>query len=817
MTKRIRNLGLCVCLLFAAGGAELLAADWPQLGYATGHCAATPDDLPKQLRLKWVRQLHKPRPAWPPSQFRMRFDVSYLPVAAGKRLFVPSMVTDSVAAYDTETGRLLWRFFADGPVRLAPIAHAGKVYFGADDGWLYCVNAADGSLKWRFAARPTERRVIGHGRLISTWPVRGGPVLFKDRIYLTAGIWPFMGIFAHCVDVKTGRGIWYNAGAGQRFMDQPHKGAAAFAGFVPRGQLAATERGIIAPGGRTLPGCYDLKTGRLRYFQFGARYTGGSGVAARGNFFFFCWGQYAISNGKQILGNQGSVHTAKASYGIRHKAGSLFAQPLGPAAPKKGRQQSTTATSRGDDRAAQPPPLAPEGPWDLPLEKGLNRLYLKAGSRFYVGGKDVVAAVEVNLEKRTADIVWRSAIRGEPWTMLAADEKLFVVTKEGRLYCFGEGRATARTYGNLEKLEPEKTALPVAGQWKRNAEEILDAAGVREGYALVLGLGTGQLAKALVDASKLQVIAIDPDAEKIAAFRRRMDDAGLYGTRISAHVGDPISFDLPPYVASLIVSEEAPAAGMERDKAFVEKVFKVLRPYGGAAYFPTDAKKLGLLAEQARLAGARVRSVGKTAAMLVREGAPAGSADWTHQYADAANTVCSRDELVKLPMGLLWFGGPSNDAVLPRHGHGPAPQVAAGRLFIEGRNMLRAIDIYTGRLLWQKELKDLGKFYDNTHHQAGANKIGSNYVSLPDAVYVIYGRKILKLDPETGETVAEFRPPFDKGRDPPYWGYVGAWEELLIASCGPVALAKGGFNSAAPYAEASKRLVVMNRHSGKVL
>jgi len=36
--------------------------------------------------------------------------------------------------------------------------------------------------------------------------------------------------------------------------------------------------------------------------------------------------------------------------------------------------------------------------------------------------------------------------------------------------------------------------------------------------------------------------------------------------------------------------------------------------------------------------------------------------------------------------------------VLPRHGHGPAPQVAGGRLFIEGLSMLRSIDIYTGRL-----------------------------------------------------------------------------------------------------------------------
>ncbi len=30
--------------------------------------------------------------------------------------------------------------------------------------------------------------------------------------------------------------------------------------------------------------------------------------------------------------------------------------------------------------------------------------------------------------------------------------------------------------------------------------------------------------------------------------------------------------------------------------------------------------------------------------------------------------------------------------------------------------MLRAIDIYTGRLLWEKSIPGVGKLYDNTAH-----------------------------------------------------------------------------------------------------
>ena len=104
----------------------------------------------------------------------------------------------------------------------------------------------------------------------------------------------------------------------------------------------------------------------------------------------------------------------------------------------------------------------------------------------------------------------------------------------------------------------------------------------------------------------------------------------------------------------------------------------------------------------AKLPGAKV-TVNQSFLQVVRVGALPGAADWTHQYGDAGQTVVSKDQRVKTPLGLLWFGGPSNDKVLPRHGHGPSPQVAGGRLFIEGADMLRAVDVYTGLLMWERE------------------------------------------------------------------------------------------------------------------
>jgi hypothetical protein len=159
--------------------------------------------------------------------------------------------------------------------------------------------------------------------------------------------------------------------------------------------------------------------------------------------------------------------------------------------------------------------------------------------------------------------------------------------------------------------------------------------------------------------------------------------------------------------------------------------------------------------------------------LLVREGALPGSADWTHEHADAANTRVSKDTVVKSPLGILWFGGTTNEGILPRHGHGPQPQVVGGRILIEGVDLLRAVDAYTGRLLWEAPLPGLGDFYNNTSHQPGANARGTNFISLPDGIYVAYKTKCLRLDPATGKTLNEFPfPPAGKEAVPLRWGHL---------------------------------------------
>ncbi len=161
-----RFAAFLISILVLLPGTHLLSADWPQFRYDAGRTAASPEALAEQLHLRWIRELGTPRPAFP-LEVRLLFDASYEPVVAGQTLFVPSMVNDSVTALDTETGVQRWRFFAEGPVRFAPVVWRGRVYVVSDDGYLYCLNAADGELLWKYRGLPREsrdRKLLAHGR-----------------------------------------------------------------------------------------------------------------------------------------------------------------------------------------------------------------------------------------------------------------------------------------------------------------------------------------------------------------------------------------------------------------------------------------------------------------------------------------------------------------------------------------------------------------------------------------------------------------------------------------------------------------------------
>ncbi|HIL71384.1 MAG TPA: hypothetical protein EYG38_16235, partial [Verrucomicrobia bacterium] len=195
--------GLLVVIVFFFTSSRSICEDWPMWRYDAGRTAVTPQVLSDDLKPIWIRELRKPVPAWPANQLKLRFDESYEPIVLGGTLFVPSMTSDCLIAFDTDSGQENWRFYTEGPIRFAPVGHLDSVIFASDDGFLYAVHSQTGQLQWKFRGGPAERRILGNNRLVSTWPVRGAPVLYDGIVYFGAGIWSSMGIFIHAVDAGT--------------------------------------------------------------------------------------------------------------------------------------------------------------------------------------------------------------------------------------------------------------------------------------------------------------------------------------------------------------------------------------------------------------------------------------------------------------------------------------------------------------------------------------------------------------------------------------------------------------------------------------
>ena len=142
------------------------------------------------------------------------------------------MVSDKLTALDTETGDEKWKFYASGPIRYAPVGYKDKIYVGSDDGLLYCLDAKTGKVLRTFYARPSGRLVLGHERLISCWPISGGPALMEGKIYFAAGSWPFEGTFIYALNADTGKVIWLNDESESLYVRQAKRNP-AFAGPTP--------------------------------------------------------------------------------------------------------------------------------------------------------------------------------------------------------------------------------------------------------------------------------------------------------------------------------------------------------------------------------------------------------------------------------------------------------------------------------------------------------------------------------------------------------------------------------------------------------
>ncbi len=725
-------------------------ADWPMWGYDPQHSGISPMAflLDRSVHLQWRRRMPLPRRAWgpqPDDADKLEFDRSYAPVAADGRIFVTCMTTDSLSAYDLDSGALLWRFHADGPMRLAPAVWRDRVIAISDDGHCYALNTTDGRLLWRHAGRPTAHRVLGNERIISMWPARGAPVVADGTVYYAAGIWPFLGTFLFALDAEDGREIWANTGHAFAWNRQPHGGAYAFAGLAPQGYIAVANDRLVVSGGRALPALFDRQDGRLLHYQ-------GDGS----------------SRGVKRVGG----------YRVRIHEGHYYNH---------------------------------------------GRSYV-----LQTGALDGLADLEhraiTTLDKAISTIT--DQLDAAPATALVAGDRLVVVSETGTLHVFGP-----QAVNTIE--HPVLAYSPVLQDDTigRLADVIL--AHAQSGYGLMLGLDDGRLLEALALRSEMHLVGIDADQNRIQALRHRYHEAGLYGADIALFCDDPLTAHYPAHISNLIVIPDASIFGVTLTDLLQEAVYQRLRPYTGTAVIlgATATQRQALLAFEAD--NGQVLETPDGPILIQRTGPLPDSGRWTHQHADAAQTGMSQDARARPPLAPTWFGGPTNEHVLPRHTTGPRPQVAGGRVVLLGVETLSARCVFTGRELWRREFPGIGHPFTNREleerwrrgeevymtNMPGATYIGSPLVTLPDAVYLRHQGQVLRLDPDSGETRATFTLPARTATGASDWGHLSVVGEVLLTTSDPHIFDAGriGQDPANWDGTSSERLIALDRHDGRML
>lgn len=383
------------------------AEDWPTYRKDIHRGGVTSEKLPFPLTLDWSHTTARaPAPAWKESpaahdylhghydlKARQNFDGCFHVAVVGQRVYFGSSVSGALTCLDAESGNEVWTFFTDGPIRLAPTVADGRVYFGSDDGCVYCLNAGDGAIVWQERAGPSAAKMWGNERMISVWPVRSSVLVDGDDVFWTAGVLATEGMFFCKRNADDGTGGWTVTPA------RPHQG-----------YLVATAKHVIAPSGKTSPAMYRRDDGRHEG-SLRKAHRGGSWVLVAAD-------ESALYSGPTLDNATHQFDPVQRT--VVASAPGANCLVVDQAGVYYNTDTQIVALARADRSKL----------WitDLVCPFAL----IKAGGHLFAGGDGEVQA----LDAASGDSPWDASVDGRALGLAVANGALYVSTDRGSIHCF---------------------------------------------------------------------------------------------------------------------------------------------------------------------------------------------------------------------------------------------------------------------------------------------------------------------------------------------------------------------------------------------
>lgn len=361
---------------------------------------------------------------------------------------------------------------------------------------------------------------------------------------------------------------------------------------------------------------------------------------------------------------------------------------------------------------------------DLP--KDYPDAFIGSANAKFGGGNGKVAA----FDRLTGKEIWQAKVTGRVYSLALIRGKLFASTDTGHVYCFAVD-------GQNRPQPAAPKATPVTTTF---AQEAIKRSEFPKGYVLIIGGKDTAMIEDVVKQQFGQVVIIEPQQEIADALRIRLYQQGLAGQATVIHRAiNTLPFS--DYTFNVVIVD-APCPRPE--------VNRVTRPHGGLAIFDRQFKD------------------------TIRRPKLEGEGTWPTMYGDVGNTACSGDKLVTNELELQWFGKPGAKQMIDRHHRTVPPVSLNGRIFVPGEDIITAVDIYNGTILWENKVPNsrrIAAFRD------------SSYLCVNDeSVYISSAGKCQLFDPATGKLQHTFEVPPSGSGQQFEWGHTTAVDNLLLGS-----------------------------------
>ncbi len=416
-----------IILILSLLSGVALATDWPTAQHDNRRSGVTADQLTAaNLSNTWVfTSKSRPQPAWFGKMERdsyakktfqadtYDYDKAFNIIAADGKVFFASSSENACVALNDSTGAELWRSPAISAVRVAPTYDSGKIYFGADDGYAYCVNATDGSLVWKYRGAPSETMIASNHKFISRTPCRTGVLIDSGKAYCGFGLMSWNGNYMVKLNAITGveetKLTLSKPYADDVYPPKADRISYRATSYSFEGMLLSDGTDLFVTQGRNAPASFKLNP-----------------LSLNGNF-SGCGGTFAtLSSSGEFFHGPGHFYSARVDH-MQESTASTRAEVA-----KLNYVSRILVDNSGNRFAILRDSVKATGAntWTQGIEQPVTLIL--AGTTLYVGAKDQVVAID----STNGTVLKILPVDGTAYSLAVANGKLFASTSTGKIYAF---------------------------------------------------------------------------------------------------------------------------------------------------------------------------------------------------------------------------------------------------------------------------------------------------------------------------------------------------------------------------------------------